>query len=152
MARFRWLIVSVVTPPRGEAVMTATKSIALVLVGLATVMTPGRAPAQGVSGASCTRVEVYTRAGSKQSAAALSYLAELQGRRPWLGVTVYDVATDRAALDRLRDLASRSGVSFAVPTFVTMGQIVVGFQDATTTGRQIEGLLTVEVFVRSGFR
>jgi len=55
MARFRWLIVSVVTPPRGEAVMTATKSIALVLVGLATVMTPGRAPAQGVSGASCTR-------------------------------------------------------------------------------------------------
>ena len=130
--------------------MTATKSIALVLVGLATVMTPGRAPAQGVSGASCTRVEVYTRAGSKQSAAALSYLAELQGRRPWLGVTVYDVATDRAALDRLRDLASRSGVSFAVPTFVTMGQIVVGFQDSTTTGRQIEGLLTVEVFVRSG--
>ena len=130
--------------------MTATKSIALVLVGLATVMTPGRAPAQGVSGASCTRVEVYTRAGSKQSAAALSYLAELQGRRPWLGVTVYDVATDRAALVRLRDLASRSGVSFAVPTFVTMGQIVVGFQDATTTGRQIEGLLTVEVFVRSG--
>jgi len=134
----------------GEGVITATKSIALVLAGLAILMTPGRARAQGASGASCTRVEVYTRGGSKQSAVALSYLADLQRRRPWVGVSVYDVTTDRAALDRLRDLASRTGVSFAVPTFVTMGQVVVGFRDAVTTGRQIEGLLTVEVFVRSG--
>ena len=65
-------------------------------------------------------------------------------------MTVYDVATDGAVPDRLRDLASRSGVSFAVPTFVTMGQIVVGFRRRDYDRRQIEGLLTVEVFVRSG--
>ena len=130
--------------------MVATKSIALVLVGLATVMTPGRAPAQGVPGRVAHGRGLHP-GRSKQSAAALSYLAEVQGRRPWLGVTVYDVATDRAALDRLRDLASRSGVS-SPSDVCNHGTDRRRVPKRDYDRLQIEGLLTVEVFVRSGCR
>src|SRR5208337_1019072 len=99
-ARSRGLVVSGVTPPRGGG-RHYRYEVDRPGTGRARDLDDARpGPGPGRVGASCTRVEVYTRGGSKQSAVALSYLADLQRRRPWVGVSVYDVTTDRAALDR----------------------------------------------------
>jgi hypothetical protein len=86
-------------------------------------------------------MEVFTRPGCIHCAHAREYLEDLRARRPNLRITERDVIADPIARERLRDLAARHGVAMAVPTFVVGDRILVGFADASTTGRTIEGWL-----------
>lgn len=83
-------------------------------------------------------LEVYTRPGCSHCERAKVYLRELQTRRPELEVIVHDIAVDRGARVRLQALADRHDTIFAVPAFVVGGRMVVGFDDASTTGRMVE--------------
>ena len=98
----------------------------------------------------CMVVEVFTRPESDQSARALAFLHNLEQRRRGVHVKVHDVAADVEARKRLYDLANRSNQKTALPAVYSGGQLIIGFRDAETTGRQIEGTLTVEAFVREG--
>src|SRR5690606_19312970 len=73
-----------------------------------------------------------------------------QAQRPGVHVRAFDVAEDVEARKRLYDLAARSGQQVALPAIYSGGQLLIGFRDAATTGRQIEGTLTLEAFVREG--
>ena len=87
----------------------------------------GQAPA--AEEGSCLRVEVFTRADSKQGARVLAFLSKLERRRAGIRVEVHDVGKDPAALRRLRDLATSAGAAYAVPTVYACGRLVVGFRD-----------------------
>lgn len=86
-------------------------------------------------------LEVFTRPGCIHCARAREYLDDLRARRPDLRITERNVVADPLARERLRDLAARHGVAIAVPTFVVGDRILVGFDDASTTGRTIEAWL-----------
>ena len=83
-------------------------------------------------------LEFFTRPGCPYCARARVYLDDLRIRRPNVQITERDIVADPLALERLRDLAARHGITMAVPTFVVGDDVLVGFDDATTTGRTIE--------------
>lgn len=83
-------------------------------------------------------LEVFTRPGCSHCARAVEYLDDLRARHPALRLDVHDVVNEPGARDRLRNLAARNGVMTAVPTFVVGEHVLVGFDDASTTGRTIE--------------
>jgi thiol-disulfide isomerase/thioredoxin len=128
------------------------RSPALALGGLlvGVMITFALAPAAALGQASCLRVEAYTRKSSPQSQKAQAFLAGFEARNPGVRVDVYDVETDAPALARLKALAARFNVAASVPTFYAGGRLLVGFQDEATTGSQVAGLLTMEVFTRNG--
>jgi cytochrome c biogenesis protein CcdA len=96
------------------------------------------------------RIELFVRPDSEQCRKAQAFLADLEARRPGIRVDVYDVSNDANALARVKALSTRFGRTAALPTVVAANQMVVGFRDAATTGRQIESLFTMEVFIRDG--
>ena len=92
--------------------------------------------------ASAPEMEVFVRPGCPFCEAAKGYLRELERRRPGLLVRVRDVSQDPEALQELRELAHRSGIRpVGVPAFYLRGRLIVGFQSAETTGKDIESLL-----------
>jgi glutaredoxin len=83
-------------------------------------------------------IEVYSRPGCSHCERARAYLDDLQSRRPDTRIVVFDVAADPEARDRLRVLAVRHGTVMAVPAFVIGDHLLVGFDDASTTGAILE--------------
>ena len=115
------------------------------------IVTPGQAVVVAPAPATNDlKVELYIRPDSEQCKKAVAYVAELERKRPGIRVQVYDVSQDAAALARVKALSSQFGRSAALPTVYAANQLVVGFRDAATTGRQIESLFTMEVFIRNG--
>ncbi len=87
-------------------------------------------------------LEVFVREGCPHCAAAKIFLDELGRDRPGLRTVIYDVGTDRAALARLKDLASRHGMrTLGVPAFYLRGQLIIGYSGAETTGARIKAIL-----------
>ena len=83
-------------------------------------------------------LDVFIRAGCPHCEAAKPFLHDLQRERPSLRITVYDLAQDAAARQRLAGLADQAGVtSIGVPTFVIGTELIVGFHSAETTGQTI---------------
>lgn len=96
-------------------------------------------------------IEAFVREGSEASDAATKYLHELVKQRPGLHVVRRDVGYSDFAAKRLEEIARYFRIDKpATPTFYLGRQVITGFHDEKTTGREIEGLLTVEVFVREG--
>jgi len=94
------------------------------------------------AGQPATDVEVFVRAGCPHCEAAKVFLDELRRERPSLQVTIYDVAEDAVAWQRLATLAAEHGVTNSgVPTFLIGTELIVGFLSADTTGAEIRGLL-----------
>jgi glutaredoxin len=86
-------------------------------------------------------VDLFSRPGCPHCEGARRFLAVEAQRRPGLVVRVHDVTNDPAALDRLRRISARAGVTIpGVPTFVIAGRVLVGFDPASTPGR-VRGLL-----------
>jgi hypothetical protein len=110
----------------------------LALAGLVAVwLVPGIAAAS--PGAD---IEMFTREGCPYCAAALGFLGELQRERPALRIVVHDIQTDRAARDRLVELAAAHGVEhLGVPAFYVRGRLLIGFGGAETTGVELKALL-----------
>jgi hypothetical protein len=88
-------------------------------------------------------LEVFTREGCPRCAAAKIFLAALAREQPSLTIQVRDLATDHAARVRLKALAEAARASMVgVPAFYLHGQLIIGFQDADTTGARIRALLS----------
>ena len=86
-------------------------------------------------------IEVFVRSGCPHCQDAKSFLVELQGDQPGLRVVFHDVEQSRQSMERLRSLTERTHVIMRVPAFYVRGQLIVGFQDATTTGVLIRSAL-----------
>ncbi|WHZ16476.1 MAG: hypothetical protein OJF52_003326 [Nitrospira sp.] len=87
-------------------------------------------------------LEVFVRAGCPHCEAAKAFLRDLQERRPGLRILIQDVSQDRSALARLELLAGRQGVNpIGVPAFYLRGELIIGYQDAQTTGARLLALL-----------
>jgi glutaredoxin len=95
-------------------------------------------------------IEFFTRAGCPHCARAREFLQALEKSRPELIVLELPVDSDPEAYERLLALAARHRVgTLGVPAFHLRGQLVVGFLDGETTGRQIRALLDAEPLVDS---
>ena len=96
-------------------------------------------------------LEVFTKADCQQCAAALKFVEQLQTRRRDLQVTITPVDTDQEQLRRYYTLCKQQKVAKpGLPGIVVGEQLLVGYRDDATTGRQIEDLLMIEVFTQDG--
>ena len=87
-------------------------------------------------------LEVFVRAGCPHCEAAKTFLRDLQHHRPALRILIRDVGQDRSALARFEMLASRQAVNLiGVPAFYLQGELIIGYQDAQTTGTRLLALL-----------
>jgi glutaredoxin len=117
---------------QGVAVTSSKRSIAWLLALVASLITAW-VPAIAMAG---TTIEFYTRPGCPHCVEARRFLDEETLRRADITIVVHDVTRDRLALDRLRELADRSGISTpGVPAFAVGDRLLVGFDPDTTPGR-----------------
>lgn len=87
-------------------------------------------------------LQVFVRPGCPYCEAAKRFLPELQRRWPTLRIHIRDIAADRRALADLQNLADRFGLHpIGVPAFYLRGKLIVGFDSAETTGRELAALL-----------
>jgi glutaredoxin len=115
-------------------------TIAIVVVFASIALAPD--PVEAGTGAPV--VEVYTRPGCTHCARAKDYLQELRARRPDVQVVDFDIVADLDARARLYTLTDQHGLMMAVPAFVVGDRLIVGFDDASTTGVMIEHWLDDE--------
>jgi len=109
----------------------------LLLPVLLLAVVPVPAPASAAE-----RIELYTRPGCPHCERAKEFLAALAARRPGLAVVEHDVVADPAARVELERRCREAGIHPpGVPAFAIGEAFVVGFQDAETTGRELEALL-----------
>lgn len=87
-------------------------------------------------------LHVFVRAGCPHCEAAKGFLSELGRERPDLRISFHDVAQNSSARDRLIALAEERGIArVGVPAFLVGSELVIGFQSANTTGRDIRAML-----------
>jgi glutaredoxin len=87
-------------------------------------------------------IVVYVRDGCPHCADAKAFLADLATRRADLQVVLRPVDTDAGAREELAALSREAGVwPPGVPTFVVGGFVLIGFDDAEHTGRDLIALL-----------
>jgi glutaredoxin len=83
-------------------------------------------------------LEVFVRSGCPHCEAAESFLAGIREDHPGLRIVVYDIAEDAFARNRLSRLGTERGLaSLGVPAFLIGSELIIGFQSADTTGREI---------------
>ncbi len=87
-------------------------------------------------------LEVFVRQGCPHCENAKSYLTRLKQQYPKLTVTIRGIGEDPQALLRLKALAAKLGITqLGVPAFYARGVLLIGFESAETTGKQLEELL-----------
>ena len=92
--------------------------------------------------AAAQELVVYVRDGCPHCADAKVFLAELSAQRPGLLIAYRQVDRDPAAAADLEALSQAVGVwPPGVPTFVVGDRVIIGFQDAQHTGRDIVSML-----------
>ncbi len=91
--------------------------------------------------ASAPVLEVFVREGCPHCSRAKEWLPELQARHPALQLRIADVLEDPAALARLLRYAGADSATVGVPAFHARDRLIIGWRDASTTGREIEQLL-----------
>lgn len=143
-------------PRDGHAVRATSRvwlTVSLVLLVYPVLSAANDSRDDGASQTHDVVIELFMRSDSKQSESAQAYLEELQQQRAGIVVKSYDLLNDQAALRRLYDLARRFGRDKpSIPTIYLGDRMIVGFPDRATSGKQIEELLKVRVFVRPGCR
>jgi len=86
-------------------------------------------------------LEVFVRDGCPHCADAKAFLPEFARERPGLLIVLRSVDDDVSAREDLSRLARDAGVQPSVPTFVSGGKIVVGFDSAERTGPVLAALV-----------
>jgi glutaredoxin len=87
-------------------------------------------------------ITLYTRPGCPRCAAAKAWLPAAAARHPGFAVAYVDLVTDAAGRTALAELVKRHGVGGAsIPVLHVCNAVVVGFDQAATTGARIEKLL-----------
>lgn len=78
---------------------------------------------------------VYVRDGCPHCAEAKKFLPQIAAQRPQLNIVYRSLDQDPAARTELITLSQRAGIwPPGVPTFVMHGKVLVGFNDAETSG------------------
>lgn len=86
-------------------------------------------------------IKAYIRPGCKHCQAGKEFLDQFSRRWPALRVEYHDVISDPGALKEMQNLAARYRVQVpSFPCIQVAGRLVVGFQTAEITGRNIEAL------------
>lgn len=103
---------------------------ALFLISLGGISVQAKEPAPDV--------EVFVRSGCPHCEAAKSFLADIRHTHPSLRIAIYDIAEDAFARNRFSHLGTEQGVaSLGVPAFLIGSELIIGFQSADTTGKEI---------------
>jgi glutaredoxin len=98
--------------------------------------------ASGAAAHSPQVVQVFVRAGCPHCADAKAFLAQLATQRPGLRIVLRPVDSEAAAREELTALSKAAGVwPPGVPTFEVAGRVLIGFDDAQHSGRELEALL-----------
>lgn len=85
---------------------------------------------------------VYVREGCPHCAAAKAWLPGFAADKPWLRIEYRSVDTDRAARDELVALSRAAGEwPPGVPSFAFRGALLVGFDDAASSGAAVAALI-----------
>ena len=114
----------------------------IVLLLLAAMSLAGNGLAMAAEPAPAEELQVFVRPGCPYCEAAKRFLPELQRTRPKLRIRIRDISEDRQALADLQNLADRFGLRpIGVPAFYLRGKLIVGFDSAETTGRELAALL-----------
>ena len=88
-------------------------------------------------------VEVFTRRGCSRCARVKTWLPGVIARYPAWRLSFRELSTDDAAVERLKQLVAVYRTAAAsVPVVHVCGKLVIGFDQVTTTGKQIEDTLT----------
>ncbi len=104
-----------------------------------------------VSAENCVRIELFIRNDSAQSKAAFRFMKKLQDRWPGLVIESRDVLTDKVGLSRAHQLIKQYQIQKpGLPIIHAARQLIVGFGDEETTGKQVENLLTIHAYTRDG--
>lgn len=87
-------------------------------------------------------IEIFAREGCPHCAKAKEFFADLERRYPGLPVRIHDVFKETGARNRMQELADRHRVQVPnLPMISIYGRAIVGFNDAKSTGREIEDLV-----------
>ena len=87
-------------------------------------------------------IEVFVREGCPHCGRAKTFLEQLKQERPSLQILVHDVGRSPEAASRLKALADARQVrTLGVPAFLVGGELLIGYDEAHTTGALIRSLL-----------
>jgi len=87
-------------------------------------------------------LQVFVRDGCPYCADAKTFLDGVQRQHPELQIVYRSVDTDSAARDELSALSQAHGVwPPGVPAFLAAGQLIVGFESASTSGQEVLRLI-----------
>ena len=96
-------------------------------------------------------IDVYLQPDSERCQQLVEFVSALAKQRSGIDVVKHDVAADMDARRDLYELGRQYGVArLGLPAVHAMDQFQVGYSDDPTGKQQIESLLAVEVFTRSG--
>jgi len=88
------------------------------------------------------RLTVYTRDGCPHCADARQYLPVLLKKYPGLELQYREIISDPAALSEMNALVERHrAMAVSVPVFHVCNQLVIGFDQAATTGARLDALI-----------
>lgn len=91
---------------------------------------------------SAADIEVFVREGCPHCTRAKSFLEQLKQERPSLQIVIRDVGRSPEATERLHVLAAARGIrTLGVPAFLVGGELLIGYDEAGTTGSLIRSLL-----------
>lgn len=103
---------------------------------------PSSVAATGPAVSAGPDLEVFVREGCPHCAQAEHFLAGLARERPELRIVIRDVSRERAALERLQEIARATGTGNArVPAVYVGGQLIVGYSEQAHTDRLIRSAL-----------
>jgi glutaredoxin len=123
------------TMPVGRSRVRAARGVSRRLAGLALLLS-ALASLAARAAASEPVIEVFSRPGCPHCAEARTFFAELTAERSGLVIVEHDVTRDANALERLRDLSARAGITTpGVPAFLVGSTLLVGFDSQTTPAR-----------------
>jgi glutaredoxin len=87
-------------------------------------------------------IEAFVREGCPHCAAAEEFLKTLQQEQPSLKIVIHSLTRDPSALAHLKEIAQSQGInSIRVPAIQVDGQLIIGYSDATETGKMIRRIL-----------
>ncbi len=113
-----------------ELIRGAVVGSVLFLVSLVGILVQAEEPAPAL--------EVFVRSGCPHCEAAQSFLADIREDHQGLRIVVYDIAENVFARNRLSRLGTERGLaSLGVPAFLIGSELIIGFQSADTTGKEI---------------
>lgn len=131
-----------VSPSSRVAALVLAIAVAVASYLLTTTSHAAPEPGSSTYPADAVTVEVYTREGCPRCTAAKAFLAALSRERPELRIVEHRIDADAEARRELQQRVRDAGLTVTgVPAFVVRGELLVGFDDARTTGERIRAAL-----------